>query len=177
MVTVYSDGRGIIAMNERYIQILGIVLVVAGSIFIAFLYWTEPRSLAEVSTKGQVAIGTYTTDKNAFNQGLSLFRKDDFSDSRAAFDRADPERRDANTQFYISYSYYRQGWGRVYNDDALFTEGLKAIDHVIALDPNYRTTDETLAMKTPSELKTEFEEGLKITPSDFNPMRLTRERK
>ena len=32
-------------------------------------------------------------------------------------------------------------------------------------------------MKTPSELKAELEDGLKITVSDFNPMKLTRERK
>jgi glutamine cyclotransferase len=164
-------------MNERYIQILGIMLVLTGSIVIAFLYWTEPRSLAEVSTKGQVAIGTYSIDKEAFAQGISLFTKDDCAGARAAFARADPEQRDANTQFYVAYSYYRQGWGRIYNDDAFFTEGVKIIDHVIALDPNYRSTDETLAMRTPAELKNELEEGLKITPSDFNPMRLTRDRK
>jgi hypothetical protein len=164
-------------MKERYIQILGIGIVVVGLVFIAFLYWTEPRSLAEVATKGQVAIGAYEIDKAEFARGLDLFRKEDFTGARVAFDRADPEKRDAATQFYKAYSYYRQGWGRLSNDDALFTPGLEAANRAIALDPKFRAADQALAMKTATELKTELEEGLKLTPSDFNPLRLTRERK
>lgn len=164
-------------MNEKYIQVLGIVLIFAGFAFIAFLYLTEPRSLAEVTTKSQVALGTYQINKDEFARGLTLFKNDDFIGARVAFELADPEKRDANTQFYIAYSYYRQGWGRVSNDDSLFKPGLDTVNHLIALDPNFRTADETLAMKTPSELKNELEEGLKITPSDFNPMKLMRERK
>ena len=164
-------------MKEKYIHILGIVLVFAGFIFVAFLYWTEPRSLAEVTTKSQVALGTYEINKDDFTRGLTLFKNDDFIGARIAFDRADPEKRDANTQFYVAYSFYRQGWGRLSNDDSLFKPGLEAVNRVIALDPNFRTNDETLVMKTPSELKYDLEEGLKITPSDFNPMKLIRERK
>ncbi len=164
-------------MNTKYIQILSIVLVLAGFGFTAFLYWTEPRSFAEVTTKGQVALGTYEINKDEFARGLGLFRADDFIGARIALDRADPEKRDANTQFYVAYSFYRQGWGRVSSDDSLFKPGLEAVNHVIALDPNFRTTDDNLTMKTPSELKNELEGGLKITPSDFNPMKLMRERK
>ncbi len=164
-------------MNEKFIQILGIILITAGFVFTAFLYWTEPRSLAEVTTKGQVAIGTYEVNKEEFARGLTLFIADDFIGSRIAFDRADPEKRDTNTQFYVAYSFYRQGWGRLSSDDSLFHPGLDTVNRVIALDPNFRTADETLTMKTPSELKYELEEGLKITPSDFNPMKLIRTRK
>ena len=105
------------------------------------------------------------------------FRKDEFIAARAAFDRADPEKRDANTQFYVAYSFYRQGWGRLSNDDTLFAAGLDTVTRVIAIDPNFRSADDSLGIKAPAELKNEFEEGLKITPSDFNPMRLMRERK
>ena len=164
-------------MKTRYIHISGIFITLAGFVLIAFLYWTEPRTLAEVSTKGSVAIGTYSVDRAAFEQGLASFRKDAFPDARAAFDRADPEKRDAATQFYIAYSYYRQGWGRLSNDDTLFTPGLAAADRVMTIDPNFRSSDTTLTMKTAAELKNELEDGLKITPSDFNPMKLTRERK
>ena len=164
-------------MNEKVFHILGIVLVTVGFVFTTFLYWTEPRSLAEVTTKGSVLVGTYEVNKDEFARGLALFRSEDFIGSRVAFDRADPEKRDANTQFYAAYSYYRQGWGRLSNDDTLFNPGLETVNRVIAIDPNFRTNDETLVMKTPSELKNELEEGLKITPSDFNPMKLTRERK
>jgi hypothetical protein len=164
-------------MNEKYIQILGLCLITAGFAFIAFLYWSEPRSLAEVTTKGQVAIGTYEINRQEFARGLTLFRSEDFIGARAAFDRADPEKRDANTQFYVAYSFYRQGWGRLSNDDTLFTPGLEAANRVMQLEPNFRSTDDTLQIKTASELKNEFEEGLKLTPSDFNPLKLTRERK
>lgn len=164
-------------MQDKYIQILSIALVTIGFVFIAFLYWSEPRSLAEVATKGQVATGTYSIDKAEADRGIVSFNSDRFEDARAAFARADPERRDPGTQFYIAYSYYRQGWGRMYNDDDLFKLGLDEVNRVMRLDPNFRTTDPSLSLKSPGELKTELEEGLKITPSDFNPMRLTRERK
>ena len=164
-------------MNEKLIHILCIVLVTAGFLFTVFLYWTEPRSIGDVTTKGSVLIGTYEINKDEFARGLTQFRSDDFIGARIAFDRADPEKRDANTQFYAAYSYYRQGWGRVSNDDTLFKPGLETVNRVIAIDPKFQSNDETLVMKTPSELKNEFEEGLKITPSDFNPLKLARERK
>lgn len=161
-------------MKEKHIQILGILVVAFGLTFIAFLYWSQPRTLAEVATKGSVAIGTYEVNKTEFDAGVAAFRQDQYVAARAAFERADPEKRDAATQFYIAYSYYRQGWGRVSNDDALFQSGLEAANRV---DSNFRSTDANLQMKTPAELKFEFEEGLKLTTSDFNPMKLTRERK
>lgn len=164
-------------MNERYSHVLCIAIVGLGLAFIAFLYSTEPRSFAEVATKSQVAIGTYTIDKSQFEKGVADFRVDRFADARAAFALADPERRDAVTQFYTAYSYYRQGWGRVSNDDALFNAGLEVANRVIVLDPNFRTTDDALQIKTANELKAELEEGLKITADDFNPLKLTRERK
>ena len=164
-------------MNQKYIHILSIALVIAGSAFITFLYWAEPKTLAEVTTKGSVVMGTYQINKTELDQGVASFRQDKFPDARAAFERADPEKRDAATQFYVAYSYYRQGWGRVSNDDDLFKLGLTAAERLIAVNPSYRTADETLVIKTAAELKSEFEEGLKITPDDFNPMKLTRERK
>jgi hypothetical protein len=164
-------------VKEKYIQIITLLIIVVGFGFIIFLYSTEPRSLAEVSSKGQVVLGTYDIDRTQFEMGLANFKRDEFIAARAAFDRADPQKRDAITQFYTAYSYYRQGWGRVSNDDALFREGIRAADRVIAIDPSFRIADESLVMKTPHELRAEMEEGLKITLSDFNPMRLTRERK
>lgn len=164
-------------MKKSYLHIFSIAITMSGLTFIAFLYWSQPKTLAEVPTKGSVTIGTYTVDAKEFERGLELFRSNDFIGARAAFARADPERHDANTQFYVSYSFYRQGWGRLSNDDTLFKPGLDAANNVMELDPKFRSTDESLVMKTPSELKNELEEGLKLTPSDFNPMKLTRERK
>lgn len=164
-------------MTQKYIHISSVALILISFFLVFFIYSTEPRSFAEVSTKGQVILGSYKIDQSAFDQGLATFRRDEFPAARALFETADPEKRDAATQFYIAYSYYRQGWGRISNDDALFRSGLEAVGRVIAIDANYRTADETLWIKTAAELKDEFDEGLKITPSDFNPMKITRERK
>jgi hypothetical protein len=175
-------------MNDRLIQILGITVTAVYFAFIVFLYAAEPRSLAEVSskaadtisnaaTKGQVIIGTYQIDQEKFDAGLAAFRQDNFVLARDQFQKADPEQRDARTQFYIAYSFYRQGWGRVSSDDELFKEGLVAVNRSNALDPNYKSTDQDLKLKTPAELRNEFEEGLKVTASDFNPLKVFRERK
>lgn len=175
-------------MKEKYIQILGIILVFFGFGLVAWLYLAAPQSLAEVSskaretienatTKGQVLTGTYEIDQAKFNDGLQAFRADNFVAARDDFSKADPEKRDAKTQFYIAYSFYRQGWGRTYNDDALFKQGLEQTNRVIQLDKNFKAEDDNLKLKTPAELKNEFEEGLKITPEDFNPLKIFRERK
>jgi hypothetical protein len=175
-------------MNEKHTQILGIFLATFFAFFIAWLYIAEPKSLDElpakaqttienVTTKTQVAIGTYEVDKAKYDEGLKAFRADNFIAARDNFNRADTEKRDAKTQFYIAYSLYRQGFGRVSNDDALFKQGLEQVNRVIALDANYKSDDANLQLKTPVELKNEFEEGLKVTAGDFNPFKVLRERK
>src|SRR5215204_5747036 len=175
-------------MNEKLIQILSLVLTITYGFLIAWLYWAAPKNLEEVSTKaretientttrGQVIIGTYEVDAEKFADGLKAFRADNFVAARSFFENADPERRDAKTQFYIAYSFYRQGFGKVYSDDELFKKGLEQTSRVIALDKNFKSDDADLQMKTPAELKNEFEEGLRLTADDFNPFKLMRERK
>ena len=175
-------------MNEKHIQILGIFMTTFYAIFIAWLYAVEPKSLEEFSTKAQttienvttktqVAIGTYEIDQAKFDDGLRAFRQDNFILARDSFERADAEKRDAKTQFYIAYSFYRQGFGKLSSDDALFRQGLEQTNRVIALDKNFKSEDADLQMKTPVELKNEFEEGLRVTAGDFNPLKVLRERK
>ena len=48
-------------MKERHIQILGIALAVLYAIFIAWLYLVEPKSIEEVPAKAQESIGNVTT--------------------------------------------------------------------------------------------------------------------
>ncbi len=175
-------------MNQKYIQIFSIVLSTLYGIFIIFLYAAEPRSLEEISTKaqsaventvtkGQVLTGTYEIDQTKFIEGLTAFRAENFVLARDSFERADPEKRDANTQFYISYSYYRQGWGRFSNDDALFKAGLEAVNRVATLNRDFSSKDAGLLLKTPAELRNELDEGLRVTSDDFNPLKAFRERK
>ena len=173
-------------MKQKHIQLSGIILTLVYGIFIVWLYWAEPKNLAEVSTKaqttienvatkGQIVIGTYEVDKAKFADGLNAFRQENFIVARDNFEKADPERRDAKTQFYIAYSFYRQGFGKVYNDDELFKKGLQEIEKTIMLDKNFKSDDNDLKLKTPVELKNELEQGLKVTADDFNPFKVLRE--
>ena len=175
-------------MKEKYLQILSLVLVFFFGALIAWLYWTEPTSLGDVSikaketietatTKGQILTGIYEVDREKFDEGLQAFYKENYILARDLFSRADPESRDVKTQFYIAYSFYRQGWGRVSNDDTLFKQGLEQVNRVIQLDKDFKSDDANLQLKNPVELKNELEEGLKITADDFNPLRVFRERK
>ena len=175
-------------MKEKYIQILGIAVMAGYGLFVAFLYAAEPRSLEDLTakavetvqnaaTKGQVITGTYEIDRAKLDQGLAAFRQENYPLARDAFAKADPERRDANVQFYIAYSFYRQGWGRVTNDDAMFRHALETLERVAFINKDFRSADPDLMLRTPAELKNELEEGLRVTADDFNPLKVLRERK
>jgi tetratricopeptide (TPR) repeat protein len=163
---------------EWMARIAGLVLSLAYASVIVWLYAAQPQTMGEVTGGLAASIGAYTVDTQALQDGLAFFRKDQFEEARAAFARADPARRDARAQFYIAYSYYRQGWGRVYNDDALFAKGLEAVDRAIALAPNGRfvVEDHNLGMKSADELRAELAAGMRRDASDFNPLRIFRPR-
>ena len=156
---------------------LVVSLVYAG--VIVWLYSAQPQTMAQVTGGLAAGIGAYRIDAQAFADGLAFFRHDQFDEARAAFERADPAQRDARTQFYIAYTYYRQGWGRLYHDDDLFKRGLERVDLAIAAAPDRRIVvdDANLGMRSADELKAELERGIRRDASDFNPMKVFRERK
>jgi hypothetical protein len=166
-------------VHERTIRALGLVAALGYSAFIAWLYIRQPQSMAEVTGGLTASIGAYRIDQQAFDDGLRFFRRDQFPEARAALERADPAEQDARTQFYIAYSYYRQGWGRLYEDDALFARGLERVQKGIALAPNGRliVDDPDLQMRSADELKAELEAGLRSDVSDLNPLRVFGHRK
>jgi hypothetical protein len=166
-------------MREPVARAGGLAVVVVFAAVIGSLYRSQPRTLAEAVGGLTSTVGAYTIDAQAFADGLAYFRKDQFVEARAAFARADPALRDARTQFYIAYSFYRQGWGRTFNDDALFKDGLAAVDRAIAEAPGGRLVvdDATLQMRSADELRAELQAGLTRDASDFNPARLFRPRK
>jgi hypothetical protein len=156
---------------------LGASLLYAALVF--WLYATQPQTMAQVSGGLTAMVGAYTIDAQSFDDGLRFFRRDQFPEARAAFARADRANRDARVQFYIAYSYYREGWGRLHNDDALFKQGLAAIDGAAALAPNGRLVvdDPDLQMHTADELRAELQRGLTVEAADFNPLRVFSKRK
>jgi hypothetical protein len=166
-------------MSPTTTRAVGLLGSAAYASLIVWLYATQPQTVAQVTGGLTASIGAYHIDKQAFDDGLAFFRREEFVEARAALSRADSAQRDALTQFYIAYSYYRQGWGRVYNDDALFKEGLTAVDRAIALAPDHRLVvdDAQLGIHTADELRAELQRGLTRELSDFNPLRVFRARK
>jgi hypothetical protein len=166
-------------VREEVVRGGGLLLSVLYAAVIVWTYSQQPRTLSQVTGGLASTVGAYRVDQQAFADGLAFFGKDQFEGARAAFSRADPAERDAVTRFYIAYSYYRQGWGRLYNDDKLFAEGLKQVDLAIALAPAGRLVvdDPGLKMHTADELRAELNAGIRTDSSDFDPRRLFRERK
>jgi tetratricopeptide (TPR) repeat protein len=166
-------------MNETVVRAAGLGITIVYAALIAWLFVRQPATFAEVTGGLSSAVGAYRIDQQAFEDGLQYFRNDQFAEARAAFDRADPARRDALTQFYIAYAFYREGWGRFYSDDELFRAGLEAVNRAIALAPNGRLVVEEPGqeIRTADELKAELERGLKVEASDLDPMRVFRPRK
>lgn len=166
-------------MSESLIRAIGLGGSLIYAAFIGWLYVTGPETMAEVTGGVAAGLSAYEVDEQSFQEGLALFRADDFEAARTAFVRADPARRDSRVQFYVAYSFYRQGWGRAWSDDALFKQGLEALDRAVRVDPSGRVvvTDAGLGMKSSDELKAELEEGIRRDASDYNPLRLMRKRK
>ena len=157
----------------------GLALAIGYGALVVWTYARQPQSVAQFTGGLTSTIGAYRIDQQAFDDGLAFFRKDQFVEARAAFTRADPAEQDARTQFYIAYSFYRQGWGRVYSDDALFSQGMARVDKAIGLAPAGRLVveDDNLKIRSADELRAELQAGIARDSSDLNPMRLFRERK
>ena len=166
-------------MKEPVVRGIGLAASLLYASAIVWLYISQPQTVAQVTGGFASMVGAYEIDRQAFDDGLRFFRQEQYVEARAAFARADSAQRDARTQFYIAYSYYREGWGRVYNDDALFAKGIAAADKAIALAPNGRLVvdDIDLQMRSADELRAELQRGLTREPSDFNPLKVFRSRK
>jgi tetratricopeptide (TPR) repeat protein len=161
------------------VRIGGLTLAIAYAAIIGWLYASQPQTRAEALGGLAATVGVYRIDAVAFQEGLAFFRQDKFAEARYAFQRADQARRDPQTQFYIAYSFYREGWGRFYSDDRLFKQGLDTINRAIEVAPGQRIVaeDPTLGMRSAEELKAELERGLRREVSDLNPMRVFEPRK
>ena len=167
------------AMRAALVTLFGLVTSLAYAAGIVWLYATQPRSLQEVRTGAQVVTGVYQVDEARFQSGLELFRREQYQAAREEWQRADPARRDARVGFYVAYSYYREGWGRFHHDDALYKQGLEAVDRVLALSGGQplRVDDPDLGLKTAAELRVELQRGTETSWSDLNPLRVMDHRK
>ena len=169
----------LVTVPHKSVQNTGIALTVVYAAFIVWLYATEPRSFKEVAISAEVAAGTYQIDQEKFKTALALFRREQFRAARDEWQRADPAQGDARTQFYIAYSFYREGWGRFFHNQDLFKQGLEAVNRAIILAANEPLTvdDPNLIMHNAAELKTELEQGMERSWGDINPLKVLRTRK
>jgi hypothetical protein len=164
-------------VRERIVRATGLAVVFAYGVLIVWVYARQPQTLAQVTGGIASSVGAYSVDEQSFADGMRFFRRDQFVEARAAFERADPAQRDARTQFYIAYAWYREGWGRFYIDQPAFAHGLEAVDRAIALAPKGRLVvedDPDLQMHSADELKAELQRGLQRDP---NPLHVFRSRK
>lgn len=166
-------------MQPTLIKSLGIAWTLLYAAFVVWIYATAPRTFTEATTGASVVAGTYSIDEARFRAARELFGREQFAAARDEWMRADPAGRDARTQFYIAYAFYREGWGRVYNDDALFKQGLEAIERAIQLSPEgaLHVDDAELKIHSAAELKAELRQGTESSVGDLNPLKLVRERK
>jgi hypothetical protein len=166
-------------VRPQLIRLVGLAGTAALALFGLWLYATAPRTIAEVTGGLASTAGLYRVDEAGFAEGLRFFRNDQFEEARLVFSRIDAARRDPTVQFYIAYSHYRQGWGRLANSDAQFTLGLEALDRAEAVASGGRVvvTDPDLGAPTSEELRVELLEGVTTDASDFNPLRALRMRK
>ena len=166
-------------MSPRLIRALGLGGSILYAAFIVWMYTAQPATLAEVAGGVAASLNAYAADEQSFQDGLRLFRADNFEAARTAFDRSDPAKRDSRVQFYVAYSYYRQGWGRVWNDDALFKQGIEALNRAVSADASGRVvvSDTDLGLTSSDELRAELDAGIRRDSSDYNPLRILRKRK
>lgn len=156
------------------VRAIGLVLTLTYAAVIVWLYAHQPRTFAEVTGGLQSSVGVYRIERASFEEGLRFFHGDRFVEARSAFARADPAKQDAATQFYVAYSFLRQGWGRVYSDDALLKEARTALTRAIEVAPDGRIVvdDQAVTLKSADELMAEIDRGLTRDASDLNPLRV-----
>src|SRR5690349_11093926 len=133
MATTSASSSAVSALRSpALVRALGLASTASYAAFIVWVYAAQPRTLVEMRGGVAASIGVYAVDAVAFDEGLRYFRADKFAEARRAFARADPAERDPKTQYYIAYTFLRQGWGRFYEDDALYAQGQGALQRALA---------------------------------------------
>ena len=164
--------------SPALIRAVGLLVAATYATFILWMYVAQPRTLREVRGGVAASIGVYRIDAVAFDEGLRFFRADRFAEARRALERADPAQRDARTQYYIAYAFLREGWGRVYADDALYRQAQVALQRAVAAAPDavVRVDDPNLTLKTSDEMAEALARGLRREAADLNPLSMLEKR-
>jgi hypothetical protein len=165
--------------SPALVRAIGLAATATYAVFIVWVYAAQPRTLVEMRGGVAASIGVYAVDAVAFDAGLRYFRADKFAEARRAFGRADPAERDPKTQYYIAYTFLRQGWGRFYEDDALYSQGQGALQRALAASSGgaIRVDDDpSLTIRSSDEMAEAFARGLRRDVSDLNPLSVLEKR-
>lgn len=139
---------------------------------IVWLYVRQPRSFEELKTQAAVEANVYRVRQENYDEALRRFNAGEYSLAIEQFELADSARLDPPSQFYIAYSYFMLGRGRLYDDDELFRKGLGAVEQCLANAPNniFEIDRADLEVKSANALRERLRKGLDVTGSDFNPL-------
>lgn len=157
---------------KRSLQITGLIVTILYGAFIVWLYVRQPRSFEELKVQASVEMNSYQVKQENFDEAMRQFNAGRYEVALEQFAIADPAASDPRTQFYIAYSYYMLGRGRIYDDNVLFEKGLAAVEQCIKHAPNniYEVDRSDLDIRNAGQLRQRLKEGLEVTPSDFNPL-------
>lgn len=139
---------------------------------IVWLYVRQPRSFEELKTQAAVEANVYRVRQENYDEALRRFNAGEYSLAIEQFELADSARLDPPSQFYIAYSYFMLGRGRLYDDDELFRKGLGAVERCLANAPNniFEIDRADLEVRSANALRERLRKGLDVTGSDFNPL-------
>jgi hypothetical protein len=105
---------------KRTVQITGLVIALLYGLGVIWLYVRQPRSLQELKTQVAVEANVYRIKQENFDEGVKQFNNGQYKIAIEQFEIADSAQGDPATQFYIAYSYYLLGRGKLYDDDLMF---------------------------------------------------------
>jgi hypothetical protein len=157
---------------KRTVQITGLVIALFYALTIIWLYVRQPRSFQELKTQAAVETNVYRVKQENFDEGVRQFNNGQYRVAIEQFGLADPAEAAPPAQFYIAYSYYLLGRGKLYDDDEKFRKGLAAIDRCLAYAPNNIFSIDRTDLEIPdaAALRLRLKQGLEVSPSDFNPL-------
>lgn len=141
-------------MKDKNVRLVGIIVAAILMAFVVSVY-VRQHIIPDV--------GLCQVDREAFESGRDLFHQREFVAARLEFTRANGRQCDATTQFYVAYSYYREGCRLFLTDEELLEQGLEAVDQAIAEagDRDFPVDDPGLDLNTAEALKEEIDAKLR----------------
>jgi tetratricopeptide (TPR) repeat protein len=139
---------------------------------IVWLYVHQPQSLSELKVQASVQANVYHVNEPNFDEAIKEFDSGDYNSAIGQFKLADPAQKDPASQYYVAYSYYLLGRGRIFNDEDMFNKAIEAVNRCLdnAPDHIFQLDRADLEIKNADTLRQKLVEGLKHTLPSLNPL-------